>query len=517
MKGDIFTMKVYIDASLKAFLNSSQLCAYKERDLMPKLLSYLAGENDRRVMVLSGLRRTGKTIMMQQAIVNHIGFDNTMYIQCDGRDTSYAISDAIWKFKKKYVFLDEVTKVPDFINMASVFSDESASMGHKVVMAGTDSLGFALVRDKELFDRMHEIRTTYISFSEYNRLTGKNLFEYMRYGGTLSDEKHFYNEDSLNEYTNSAIIDNIMHTYEHWDMGKHMINFYPAETEEDIRSLFNYYVREETKRFLAASIKSFVASEFHSSAQMFEKHAHEKEKNPGMHKDEHISNAKPLRDENLAKEWQSMLQIKDVYPFEITDALILKIRENLIRLDVLTYIKNDYGGYLYYFTQPGLQYCHIQAAINVLVQNKRIQEEYSRADICAVAKKITEDIEGRLLEDIILLDMKKRFNTCEDIYVRKFSQGEAEYDMVITNVISQKSIAFEIKRSYLRVVRQKRNLKNRELQNDFERMTGTSIVQKAILYSGETTNDEEGVQYINASDFLKNTVDILNSLYSGFI
>lgn len=510
-------MRVYSGDEIRNVIDNELLRSYKERDLMPQLVNYLKGENDGKVMVLRGLRRTGKTVMMQQAVINHINTDDALYIQCQDNDNTNDIADVILDSKKKYVFLDEVTKVSDFINFASVFSDESATAGHKIVMAGTDSLGFAFAKNNELFNRMHEIRTTYIPFAEYSNLTGNDLFNYMRYGGTLSKENHFYNEDSLVEYTNSAIIDNILHTYEHWDKGKHQIDFYPAKTAKDIRSLVNYYVREETKRFIVDSLEKFEASEFHSPAQIFETRARKKKRFPEMYNDEHIPDTKPLRDEKLTDEWQQILQINDTYPFEITDGLIAEIRENLINLDVLTCVKNDKNKYLYYFTQPGLRYCHIQLAIDTLVHNERIQKEYSKADIDAVISKIREDIEGHLLEDIVLLDMEKRFTGNQDISVRKFSQGSAEYDVVVTNNSTHESIAFEVKRSNKKVEAQKNHMKNTEFQNTFERLTNTKVVNKAILYSGETQKDNEGFQYINTSDFLKNVVYDLNMLCPGFI
>lgn len=520
-------MRVFLGDEIKNNIDSKLPCSCNERDLMPKLINYLNSGNDGKVMVLLGLRRTGKTVMMHQAIFNYVGTDNTLYIQCQESDNVNDIADVILASKKKYVFLDEITKAPNFINMASVFSDESALAGYKVVMSGTDSLGFAFARNRELFDRMHQIRTTYIPFSEYYRLKGKDLFEYMKYGGTLCKENYFYNEDSLEEYTNSAIIDNIMHTYKHWDKGEHQIDFYPAKTANDIRSLVNYYVRDETKRFLAEKLKKFKASEFHSPAEMFEQQAQKKKRFPEMYKDEHIPNTEPLRDEKLADEWQNMLQINDDYPFEITEDLIYEIRENLIKLDVLTCVKNDIyvsnensknkKRYYYYFTQPGMRYCHIEAAIGVLIQNERAQKEYSNEDIDAIVGKIREDIEGHLLQDIVLIDLKKLFENNQDIRVREFSQGGAEYDVVVTNTNAQESIAFEVKRSNQMVEKHKNHLKNIEFQHTFERLTNSKVVKKAVLYSGETKKDDEGFQYVNTSEFLKNVTDNLNALCPGFI
>lgn len=509
-------MRKYADKALEDFLRNKQFHSYKERDLMTQLTDYLKGKNDNKVMVLNGLRRTGKTTMMQQAIYNHIEINDAVYIRCQPTDKTDDITDEILKSRKKYIFLDEVTKVPDFIDLASSLSDDAAFAGHKIVMAGTDSLGFSFVKNDELFDRMHEIRTTFIPFSEHNRLTGKDLFQYMKYGGTLSDEDYFYNEDNLAEYTNSAIAHNILHTYKYWRQGEYENDLYPAATVDDIFSLVNCYVRDATKRFLVSAIEKFKASEFDSPAQIYEHKIRSGKRSGKTEQDEHIPDPEPLRDKKLASEWQAALQIKSEYPFEVTDKLIERIRENLIKLDVLTCIKDD-DEYLYYFTQPGMRYCHIDAAIDTLTRNKKIIEEYSREDIDAVSQKIREDIEGQLIEDIIFLDLKNRFKKNKDISVTKYRRDNSEYDIAITNNNTNRSIVFEIKRSSQMAEGQKKHLKNIELQEAFERIFNTKIAGKAVLYSGQTQKDGEGFQYINSSDFLKNVDKNLNSLSPGFI
>ena len=47
----------------------------------------------------------------------------------------------------RYVFIDEVTLLSDFIEGAALFSDIFASSGMKIVLSGTDSLGFLFAED----------------------------------------------------------------------------------------------------------------------------------------------------------------------------------------------------------------------------------------------------------------------------------------------------------------------------------------------------------------------------------
>ena len=50
----------------------------------------------------------------------------------------------------------------DFIDSAALFSDVFAAMGMKIILSGTDSLGFWLAMDQELYDRAKPIHTTFI-------------------------------------------------------------------------------------------------------------------------------------------------------------------------------------------------------------------------------------------------------------------------------------------------------------------------------------------------------------------
>ena len=67
----------------------------------------------------------------------------------------------------KYVFIDEVALIEDFIEGAALFSDIFAACGMKIVLSGTDSLGFFFSEDEQLYDRcifIHNERMVRIYF-----------------------------------------------------------------------------------------------------------------------------------------------------------------------------------------------------------------------------------------------------------------------------------------------------------------------------------------------------------------
>lgn len=111
------------------------------------------------------------------------------YIKAKGSDTMAAMNRDLGKLLDlgyEYVFIDEVTLMPDFIDSAALFSDIYAAQGMKIVLSGTDSLGFWFALHQELYDRAVTIHTTFIPFREHSRLLGiDSIDEYIRYGGTL--------------------------------------------------------------------------------------------------------------------------------------------------------------------------------------------------------------------------------------------------------------------------------------------------------------------------------------------
>ena len=176
---------------------------YQSRACIKILINYLQADTLGRVCLVYGLRRTGKTTMVLQAIAT-LPKDKTAYIKVMASDDMAKLNKDLKLLSEqgiKYVFIDEVTLLEDFIESASLFSDVYAMFGMKIVLSGTDSLGFAIAAQEELYNRCVTIHTTFIPFKEYSRLLGiHDIDEYIRYGGTLrAGEVAFDDEELLDE------------------------------------------------------------------------------------------------------------------------------------------------------------------------------------------------------------------------------------------------------------------------------------------------------------------------------
>ncbi len=111
------------------------------------------GEEQNRVFILYGLRRTGKTTLIRQifAEMSDEKLGKAVFIQVTAKDTLANVNQDLKLLEAqgfRYVFLDEVTLMEDFIEGAALFSDVFAASGMKIVLSGTDSLGFLFTEDE---------------------------------------------------------------------------------------------------------------------------------------------------------------------------------------------------------------------------------------------------------------------------------------------------------------------------------------------------------------------------------
>ena len=90
--------------------------------------------------------------------------------------------------------IDKVTLMDDFIDSAALFSDVYAARGMKIILSGTDSLGFLFSEDRELYDRCVMVHTTFISYREFSEVIGvEGIDNYIRYAGTMTLSGNRYN------------------------------------------------------------------------------------------------------------------------------------------------------------------------------------------------------------------------------------------------------------------------------------------------------------------------------------
>ncbi|MBO4540814.1 MAG: ATP-binding protein, partial [Bacilli bacterium] len=83
----VFRSTVFVGDALREFVNP--VSTFKKRDCYQRLTDYLYGDSHDRVFILFGLRRTGKTTLIRQAIGNmdDVDFQKAAFIQTKTGDS----------------------------------------------------------------------------------------------------------------------------------------------------------------------------------------------------------------------------------------------------------------------------------------------------------------------------------------------------------------------------------------------------------------------------------------------
>ena len=494
-----------IGDDLKAYIQ--HVLDFRKRDCFAQLHDYLHNNSMDKVFILYGLRRTGKTTMIRQAIaeMDPEMFSHTAFIQVTASNNLAQLNQDLRQLEKsgfRYVFLDEVTLMEDFIEGAALFSDVFAASGMKIVLSGTDSLGFVFTEDQQLYDRCVLLHTTLIPYREFDRVLGiQGIDEYIRYGGTMSIGGVQYNvptfatKQSTDEYVDSAIARNIQHSLRYYQEGGHFRNLYTLYENNELTSAINRIIEDINHAFtLDVLTRRFRSHDLRISAANLRR---DREKPSDILDQVDI--------ETITEKLRQMLEIrnKEEQSVMITDAHRREIKEYLDLLD-LTYDipivhMTDYNiqDSRTVITQPGMRYAQAEALISQLILDEAFRS-YDLLERNRATERILSEVKGRMMEDIILLETQIALKDAQ-VFHLQFAVGE--FDMVVFYPDTASCEIYEIKHSTEIVPEQSRHLRDEKKCAETTSRFGT-ITGKYVIYRGETQN-VDGIQYVNVEEFLK--------------
>lgn len=490
----------------------------KERDCFKQLQKYLNSDATDRVCLVFGLRRTGKTTMLRQAVLKMTTeqASKTAYIKAKGTDTMAAMNRDLEKLLElgyENVFIDEVTLMEDFIDSAALFSDIYATQGMKIVLSGTDSLGFWFALHQELYDRAITIHTTFIPFREHSRLLGiDSIDEYIRYGGTLrageldfddedvnAEDASFRDDESTRRYIDTAICKNIQHSLSCCQDGgyfRHLQSLYEAG---ELTGAINRIIEDMNHRFLIRIlINKFKSHDLGSAADVLRRERDPERRNDILDR---------IDKDAVTKRLMDLLEIRnrEDQSIGITNAHVEEIKEYLKALDLIvdvpseTIIPSAEPLENIIFTQPGMRYCQAQALVHSLAKDE-LFASLSEKEKTMVSERILEEVRGRMMEEIVLLETFKSAKKNKRVFKLTFSVGE--FDMVIYDSKENTCECYEIKHSVQIVPAQTKYLIDEEKLNQTSKRFG-EISKRCVLYRGEDTVLENGIEYRNVEAYLK--------------
>lgn len=504
-----FTTNVRIGETLRSFAAPTR--NYRKRECFQQLQDFVYGEPQDKVFILYGLRRTGKTTMIRQifAEMSDTELAKAAFVQITARDTLADVNHDLKLLEAKgfrYVFLDEVTLMEDFIEGAALFSDVFAACGMKIVLSGTDSLGFLFTEDEQLYDRCILLHTTFIPYHEFESVLGiHGIDEYIRYGGTMSLGGIHYNETSTfaskksaDEYVDTAIARNIQHSLRCYQYEGHFRHLRDLYDKNELTSAINRVVEDINHRFtLEVLTQDWRSHDLGISASNLRRDR----ANPTDILDhvDIVAVTDSLRKLlEIRNKTEQSVELDDVHAAEIKEYLDLL---DLTReIDVLHLPDVSTKSSRTVIAQPGLRYAQADALIRSLLLDEAFSA-LSLVERTAVQERILNEIKGRMLEDIVLLETKLA-NPKKQVFVLQFPVGE--FDMVVFDPEAGCCRIFEIKHSEEAVPQQYRHLVDEKKCAQTEHRYGP-ITGKFVLYRGKS-QVIEGIQYQNVEEYLRTLV-----------
>ena len=438
-------------------------------------------------------------------------FAQTAFIQINASNTLAQINQELGNLETRgfrYVFLDEVTLMDDFIEGAALFSDVYAASGMKVVLSGTDSLGFVFSEDEQLYDRCIMLHTTFIPYREFEQVLGiKGIDEYIRYGGTMSvggvkynTSPTFANKQSTDEYVDSAIAKNIQHSLKNYRYEAHFGSLIELYSRNELTSAINRIIEDINHRFtIEVLTRQFKSTDLRISENNL-RSTHDA--------------LDRIDKEKVTQRLREILEIKnkEEQTVEITEAHRAQIKEYLDLLDLtldidIIHLSNlNQKGTRTVIAQPGMRYAQAVALVDQLMLDETFQT-LSLSERNMITERIQNEIKGRMMEDIVLLETKKAKPTCH-VFKLQFAVGE--FDMVVFDPDHACCEIYEVKHSKEIHKNQYRHLIDPAKCKDTEFRFG-NIKGKYVLYRGENTV-ADGIVYRNVEEYLKHLPAIDNRM-----
>ncbi len=482
--------------------------SYRKRECIRILRDYVMGPLQDKVLIIYGLRRTGKTTMIRQILteLTEEEFAKAAFIQVTTKDTLADVNADLRLLEEngyQYVFIDEVTLMEDFIEGAALFSDIYASSGMKIVLSGTDSLGFAFTSKEQLYDRCILLHTTFIPYREFEEVLGVHgIEEYIRYGGTMSPGGINYNADApfsdarhAQEYIDTAIAKNIQHALKTYEYGGHFRLLSDLYERGELTNVINRVVENINHSFTKTVIeRTFRSHDLNVTAANLLR-----DRKKPVNLKEH------MEEDAVTAGLKQMLDIldKEEQSIEIEADHMQQIREYLMLLDLIMEIdleslpETEKSGKITVITQPGLRYAQAAAITENLLKDP-LFEKLDAQERKRILDRLLSEICGRMMEEIVLLETRLA-RPDKQVFKLQFAVGE--FDMVVWDSRQLTCEIYEVKYSSEAVPEQYRHLQDEE-KCAMTRHRYGDIIGKYVIYRGET-RDIGDIHYVNVEEYLQ--------------
>lgn len=314
----------------------------------------------------------------------------------------------------------------------------------------------------------------------------------------LDETSAFRDDETTRRYIDTAICKNIQHSLACFESGghfRHLIDLYDAG---ELTGAINRIIESMNHQFLIRTlVAKFKSHDLGSAAQLLQKQT----------EPENQTDILERIDKNaITEKLMEMLEIRNQedQKIGITKTHVAEIKEYLKALDLVidcpseTTVPDALPNEYVIFTQPGMRYSQAQLLVHILLKDS-IFQSFTEREKNLAKEKILEDVRGRMMEDIVLLDRIKTILKGKRVF--KLYLSRMEFDMVIYDTQSDTCEEYEIKHSTEKVPEQTRALLNEELNKEVEAKYG-QVMRRCVIYRGQSCTEGD-VEYLNVQDYLK--------------
>ncbi len=485
---------------------------YEKRDQFKEIINWLNTDTRGRILGLYGLRRTGKTVLLLQVCkylmakglrvvygelnsnINQVNFFNTI----ESLSTSH---------KYDVIIVDEITSIDGLLTCGNQLSDICSGFGQKIIVTGTQSLMLDIAENDILYDRIDFIDTTYLSYKEYERLFKSDIMSYIKWGGILSSSK-LINDKGRWNYIRTAIVDNLTHTFQCYKNSfRDWPELYTSYEENILISVLQIFIANIGRQ----SLENYINKEYRdnylgSTLQLLRSKIN-------ISNDDRIAINEEVKDRlkiiGNKIEMSSFSKTRILNLFERLHLITFTNNDSLIEErsnQVYDTKSKDIKSYKLHrtketvFIQPALQYEQVIESLDIILSTK-----LSNNDKQLIKNKLIEDIEGRLLEQVIRLNLMMKYKEQKYLVTGLRIQNRAEIDILISHE-DIGTILIEVKRTDKIDENQCRWLCNKDVSEIIEKWYG-KILSRYVLYNGKTQDINISgykVNYYNITEFLLN-------------
>ena len=257
----------------------------RKEKLILRDIDYKKYKNNKQIVVISGIRRCGKSSLMKQFMSKYesfyyINFDDERLINFDVENFNDLMLIYKKRFKAKVIFIDEVQNIPAWERFVRRIYDE----GYKVYVTGSNAKLLSSELATHLTGRYFKIELYPFSFKERlvfeqidtknigtdeRALIMKNFDEYLRLGGFPEFVKT-KNDEYLKMIYNDILYKDLLTRFNIREVKsfKQLINFLYANVSKDIsynslKNILNFKSATSIKNYIAFSEEAYLLFELY--------------------------------------------------------------------------------------------------------------------------------------------------------------------------------------------------------------------------------------------------------------